>query len=147
MNDSAISEFEGIGLSVSILENGSEEQLCVYISQKRHCTIGDIIDILSDIELTPRSLTMVSNILEKEWFLSEERHGGISIITSQLNGLNQFITEKFIPMLMSNWFDNSEETPRSFLLKYLEKNVSEETKSSPLFYASCSNIEAVLTAA
>ncbi|MHA1637797.1 MAG: hypothetical protein ACTSUO_01940 [Candidatus Thorarchaeota archaeon] len=117
----------------------------MYVSQKRRCTIGDIIDVLSDIELTPESLEQISSLIEKEWFLYEERFGGIDIVTSQLNGLNQFITEKFIPMLMCGWFNDTDDNPRSFLLKYLKENVSEETKSSQLFYASCSNISAVLS--
>lgn len=126
--------------------NKSEEPLSMYISQKRHCVIGDIIEILSGIELIPESLKQISYLLEKEWFLCEERYGGISIVTTQLSGLNQFITERFIPMLMSGWFDESEYSPRSFLLKYLKENVSDETKSSPLFSANCSNIAVAISA-
>ncbi len=117
----------------------------MYVSQKRYSTIGDIIDVLCDIELTPKSLEQISSLIEKEWFLCEERYGGLSIVTSQLNSLNLFITEKFVPMLMSGWFNDTEESPRNFLMKYLMENVSEETKRSQLFYSNSSNLVAVLS--
>ena len=116
----------------------------MYISRKKQSTVGEIIDILESMELTLKHLQTISVIFEREWFLCEDRYGACHSVTDQLGLLKNFLKEKMIPLISSGWFDQSEKTPKQFLLEFLKDTISDETKNQPILHTSKSNIQTYL---
>lgn len=116
----------------------------LYISRKTRSTVGDVIDTLQSMKMTIDHLQTISVLVEREWFLCEERYGAIHSVTDELVHLMKFLKEKFIPLISSGWFTESEITPSSFLLEFLSETISDETKNQPILHTSKSVIKADL---
>lgn len=116
----------------------------MYISRHRQSTVGEIINILESMELTSEHLQIISVLFEREWFLCEDRYGAYHSVTLQLGQLKKFLKEKMIPLISSGWFDQSEKTPKHFLLEFLKDTISDGTKNQPILHTSKSNIQSYL---
>ena len=116
----------------------------MYVSRKKQSTVGEIIDTLQSMELTAEHLQTISVIIEREWFLCEDRYGAYHSVTLQLGQLKNFLKEKMIPLISSRWSYESNKTPKNFLLEFLKETISDETKNQPILHTSKSNIQAYL---
>ena len=96
------------------------------------------------MELTTEHLQTISALIEREWFLCEDRYGAYHSVTLQLGQLKNFLKEKMIPRISSGWLYESEETPKNFLLEFLDETISDETKNQPILHTSKSIVKADL---
>ncbi len=106
------------------------------LTTKRVITIGDVLKTLEGVEIDFTSLEYLTNMLEKEWYLLEERFGGAHSISSELHGFLDYIKRSVIPQVAM--YDNTKTSDelRKFIDSYVENKISLETRDHILLHAS-----------
>ncbi|MBD3404989.1 MAG: hypothetical protein GF411_02500 [Candidatus Lokiarchaeota archaeon] len=114
------------------------------ISQKPHLTIGDVVTRLRNDILTPTSVRKYIRIIEREWFICEERRGAYNPITLELRNLRQFLERKIIPLMEMDEQSMKEGTPEQLLETYILRSLSAQTLARVLIQASPRDIRGML---
>ncbi|MHA1959780.1 MAG: hypothetical protein ACW99U_06095 [Candidatus Thorarchaeota archaeon] len=94
-------------------------------------TVGDIIKKLKEDPKTSERVRYYIGIIEKEWYTSEERHGGFNTTSRDLWFLLTFLESRYVPLIEGD----SDESPGEALDKYISERLSEDTMNSELFHA------------
>jgi len=105
------------------------------LQRKTEYTISDIIDALLESSLKTESLRTFLEIIETEWFMWEERNGGINPVVSDLAKLVEFIKSRLNPLIACAYFEESDDTPQSMFKRFIESELSHETHSHILIHA------------
>lgn len=110
------------------------------LQRKTEYNINDIIDALLESSLRTERLRMFLEIIETEWFMWEERNGGINPVVSDLAKLVDFIKSRLNPLITCAYFDEIDDTPESMFKRFIESELSLETQSHILIQASYRSI-------
>ncbi len=103
--------------------------------QKAEYHIDDIIDALFASSLKSENIRIFLEIIETEWFIWEERKGGIDPIVSDLAKLVDFIKSRLNPLIACSYFDGIEDTPESMLMRFTNSELCPETHTHILIQA------------
>ncbi|TFG07241.1 hypothetical protein EU538_09070 [Candidatus Thorarchaeota archaeon] len=99
--------------------------------KKRDFTIADIVQRLTESGVNRENIDYFSDLIDREYFICEERFGNANRVTYELRELRDFLVERLAPRIEGALVDN----PNQELMRFVEQTLSEETLRRRLTFA------------
>lgn len=88
-------------------------------------TVADVIDNLLDSDFSENEAKTCRDIVDRVWYLCEERSGGFHSTAQELYGLLNFLNDRIIPAIRCDSHEDA--SVREWLESHVEENLSENT--------------------